>query len=69
MIARELDASHDATSHPIGEHRPIRVACIGAGYSGLMMSIMVEQKMKTHNVSFQLYEMNEDLVGTWLVNR
>ncbi|KAJ9499448.1 hypothetical protein H2202_005031 [Exophiala xenobiotica] len=33
------------------------------------MSIIVEQQMKTHNVSFQLYEMNEDLGGTWLVNR
>ncbi|KAK5192630.1 hypothetical protein LTR92_007805 [Exophiala xenobiotica] len=57
------------TSESIGEHRPIRVVCIGAGYSGLMMSIIVEQQMKTHNVSFQLYEMNEDLGGTWLVNR
>lgn len=61
MAARNFDAQQDASSHPIGQHHPIRVICIGAGYSGVMMSIIVEQKMKTHKVSFQVYEMNEDL--------
>lgn len=54
---------------PMGAHRPIRVVCIGAGYSGLMMAIIQEQKMKSHNVDFQIYEKNHDLGGTWLVNR
>jgi cation diffusion facilitator CzcD-associated flavoprotein CzcO len=54
---------------PLGTHRPIRVVCIGAGYSGLMMAIVVEQKMKKHNVDFQIYERENDLGGTWLVNR
>ncbi|KAF2467914.1 FAD/NAD(P)-binding domain-containing protein [Lindgomyces ingoldianus] len=54
---------------PLGAHRPIRVVCIGAGYSGLMMSIIAEKKMKNHNVDFRVYEKNHDLGGTWLVNR
>jgi cation diffusion facilitator CzcD-associated flavoprotein CzcO len=54
---------------PIGDHRRIRVVCIGAGYSGLMMTIIAEKKMKAHNVEFQVYEKNKDLGGTWLVNR
>ncbi|KAK6385768.1 hypothetical protein LTS17_001340 [Exophiala oligosperma] len=48
MAARNFDAQQDASSHPIGQHHPIRVICIGAGYSGVMMSIIVEQKMKKH---------------------
>lgn len=54
---------------PMGSRRPIRVVCIGAGYSGLMMSIVVSQKMQDHNIEFQIYEMNCDLGGTWLTNR
>jgi cation diffusion facilitator CzcD-associated flavoprotein CzcO len=54
---------------PLGAHRPIRVVCIGAGYSGLMMAIISEKKMKGHNVDFQIYEKNDDLGGTWLVNK
>ncbi|KAF2111847.1 hypothetical protein BDV96DRAFT_526224 [Lophiotrema nucula] len=54
---------------PLGAHRPIRVVCIGVGYSGLMMAIIQEQKMKDHSVDFQIYEKNHDLGGTWLVNR
>ena len=54
---------------PMGARRPLRIVCIGAGYSGLMMAIIVEQKMKDRDVDFRVYEMNEDLGGTWLVNR
>lgn len=54
---------------PMGQRRPLRIVCIGAGYSGLLMAIIVEHKMKGHNVDFQVYEMNADLGGTWLVNR
>lgn len=53
----------------LGTYRPLRVVCLGGGYSGLMMAIIAEQKMKGHGVEFQIYEMNEDLGGTWLVNR
>ena len=54
---------------PIGERRPLRVVCIGSGYSGLMMAIVAKTKLENHNVDFQIYEKNEDLGGTWLVNR
>ncbi len=57
------------TNRPIGTHRPIRIICIGAGYSGLMMAIIAGEKMKDHNVEFQIYDKENDLGGTWLVNR
>lgn len=37
--ASYLDPSYTIVEQPIGTHRPIRVACMGAGYSGLIMAI------------------------------
>ncbi|KAJ0415082.1 hypothetical protein BJY00DRAFT_305134 [Aspergillus carlsbadensis] len=65
--------NHDATyairEEPIGTRRPIRIACMGAGYSGLMMAIVFNEKLKGRNAEFVIYERNEDLGGTWLENR
>lgn len=33
------------------------------------MSIIAKEKMEKHQVSFQVYEKNNDLGGTWLLNR
>ncbi|KAL3481293.1 hypothetical protein BJX99DRAFT_271239 [Aspergillus californicus] len=54
---------------PIGTRRHIRVACMGAGYSGLMMAIVFNERLKDRNAEFVVYERNEDLGGTWLENR
>ena len=42
---------------------------MGAGYSGLMMSIIHSERMKHKNIDFVMYERNADLGGTWLENR
>lgn len=54
---------------PIRTRRPIRVACMGAGYSGLMMGIVFSEQMKDKDAELVIYERNEDLGGTWLENR
>lgn len=64
-----LDPLYKITEQPIGSRRPIRVACLGAGYSGLMMGIVFSQKMKDKNADLVIYERNEDMGGTWLENR
>jgi hypothetical protein len=64
-----LDPSYQITEQPIGTRRPIRVACLGAGYSGLMMSIIFSQKMQNKNAELVVYERNSDLGGTWFENR
>lgn len=64
-----LDPLYEVIEQPIGTRRPLRVACLGAGYSGLMMSIVVGQKMKDSNIEFVIYERNSDLGGTWLESR
>jgi len=63
------DNSYEIHDVPMGSRRRLRMVCIGAGQSGLMMSIVVSHKMQDHNIDFQVYEMNSDLGGTWLVNR
>lgn len=67
--APALDPAYQIVEKPIGTRRPIRVACMGAGYSGLMMAITFSQKMQGKNAELVVYERNEDLGGTWLENR
>lgn len=67
--ARYLDPSYEIIEQPIGTRKPIRVACLGAGYSGLMMSIVFSQKMQNKNADLVIYERNADIGGTWLENR
>ncbi|KAL2864081.1 flavin-containing monooxygenase [Aspergillus lucknowensis] len=64
-----LDPFYQIVEQPIGTRRPIRVACMGAGYSGLMMAIVFSQRMQDKNAELVIYERNEDLGGTWLENR
>ena len=67
--ASHLDPFYEIVEQPIGSRRPIRVACLGAGYSGLMMSIVFSQKMQGKSAEFVVYERNSDLGGTWFENR
>ncbi|OAA68631.1 Flavin monooxygenase-like protein [Niveomyces insectorum RCEF 264] len=67
--AAALDPNYTIIEEPINTRRPIRVACLGAGYSGLMMGIVVSQRMQNANVEFVIYERNPDIGGTWLENR
>lgn len=64
-----LDPFYSIIEQPIGTRRPIRVACMGAGYSGLMMGIVFSEQMNDKNADLVIYERNEDLGGTWLENR
>lgn len=53
--------------HPIENFRPLRVICIGAGYSGIYMGIRIPELLR--NVSLTVYEKNTGLGGTWWENR
>lgn len=67
--AAQLDASYKIVERPIGTRRRIRIVCMGAGYSGLMMGMVFNQRLKDKNAELVIYERNEDLGGTWLENR
>lgn len=54
-------------SHPVENHRPLKVIVIGAGYSGIYMGIRIPERLR--NVSLTIYEKNAGVGGTWWENR
>lgn len=60
----------DATrrlSAPIHSERHVRVICVGAGASGLLMAYKLQKHF--HNYSLVCYEKNQAVSGTWFENR
>ena len=55
------------SDHAIDEGRPLKVICIGAGYSGILTAIRLPQRIP--NLELAVYEKNEDIGGTWFENR
>jgi hypothetical protein len=66
---KPANASYVIREEPIRTRRPLRVVCMGAGYSGLMMAIVISKQLQDSNLEFVIYERNKDLGGTWLENR
>jgi cation diffusion facilitator CzcD-associated flavoprotein CzcO len=52
---------------PVDNSRRMRVVVIGAGYSGLYMSIRIPEWLR--NVDLVTYEQNAGVGGTWWMNR
>lgn len=53
--------------HCIDDLRPIKVICIGAGFSGILAGIRFPQRVP--NVDFTIYEKNPEVGGTWYENK
>ncbi|KAK7430518.1 hypothetical protein QQZ08_003037 [Neonectria magnoliae] len=54
---------------PVYTPRKLRVICIGAGYSGLMLSYRWKHAEMENFIDLAIYEKNSDVGGTWLENR
>ena len=55
---------------PTYKPRQIRIVCVGAGYSGLMLAHQVQYNEDFQGfVDLTIYEKNDDIGGTWLENR
>ena len=52
---------------PVDNFRRMRVVVIGAGYSGIYMSIRIPEWLR--NVDLVTYEQNAGVGGTWWMNR
>ncbi|KAL3601367.1 hypothetical protein FPOAC2_05624 [Fusarium poae] len=49
--------------------RKMRVVCIGAGFSGLLVAHKVQHELKLEDeVDLTIYEKNADIGGTWFEN-
>ncbi|KAH9830110.1 FAD/NAD-binding domain-containing protein [Rhodofomes roseus] len=51
----------------IDEHKPIKVVCIGAGFSGIIAGIRFPQRIP--NVELTIYDKNAGVGGTWFTNK
>ncbi|PVH72315.1 FAD/NAD(P)-binding domain-containing protein [Cadophora sp. DSE1049] len=69
LIVESISSDYQINETPIRHRRPLKVICMGAGYSGLMMGIIHDAKMKQKNIDLVIYERNEDLGGSWLENK
>ncbi|KAJ7457359.1 FAD/NAD-P-binding domain-containing protein [Mycena latifolia] len=51
----------------IDDYRPVKVICIGAGFSGILCAIRFRQKVP--NLDFKIYEKADGVGGTWRANK
>lgn len=54
---------------PIFTPRKLRVICVGAGYSGLMLAYYVKNMNMDSFIDLCIYEKNGDVGGVWFENR
>lgn len=55
---------------PIHAARRVRLICIGAGFSGLILAHKIKYDWKMDDfIDLQIYEKNADIGGTWYENR
>ena len=52
---------------PIHTERHVKIICVGAGASGLLMSYKLQRHFT--NFSLTVYEKNPAVAGTWFENR
>lgn len=62
------EVAYQISQLPMGFSRPIKVLCIGAGFSGLALAHEVETG-QLQNVDLIVYEKNAAIGGTWFENR
>ena len=49
--------------------RPVRIVIVGAGLTGIAAVYKLDTKFKDLDITYQIYEKNHDVGGTWLENR
>ena len=65
----KIRSTYEIREEPLHTRRPLRIICLGAGYSAMLMGIIHDQRLEGRNIDLVLYERNETLGGTWLENR
>lgn len=57
----------DAINRPMYHERYMRVICIGAGASGLVLAYKLQRSFEKYSLT--VYEKNKEVSGTWYENR
>lgn len=66
MPTQVKDFLFELPDKAIDDTRPVRVICIGAGFSGVCAAIRLPQRIP--NLDLVVYEKNSDVGGTWFEN-
>ena len=53
----------------IHKTHPLRIVIVGAGLTGIAAVHKLDNKFKDLDITYQIYEKNHDVGGTWLENR
>lgn len=62
------DQDHDRRlGGPIHQERHVRIICVGAGASGLLMAYKIQRHFQ--NFDLTVYEKNSEVSGTWWENK
>ncbi|KAK7052585.1 FAD/NAD-P-binding domain-containing protein [Favolaschia claudopus] len=62
-----LQETYTLGDFSIDDYRPIKVICIGAGFSGILCAIRLRQKVP--NIDLKIYEKADGIGGTWRANK
>lgn len=54
---------------PVFSPRKIKVVCVGAGFSGLMLAYKWKHHKLKEFINLTIYEKNPEVGGTWYENR
>jgi len=70
IVPRTGGPSSDAETRlrgPLHAERHVRVICVGAGASGLLLAYKLQRHFR--NYSLVVYEKNAEVSGTWYENK
>ena len=66
---RQHSCEYKVVEKPLHTPKPIHLIIVGAGAAGLNIAYKAERQFGPGQVTFSIYEKNEDVGGTWLENR
>ncbi|KAI9375098.1 putative dimethylaniline monooxygenase [Aspergillus egyptiacus] len=69
VLETVLDYARQIPDTYLGSRRPVRVLIIGFGAGGINLAHILSQTQEKNNISFQCYDKNPEVGGTWYENR
>jgi len=67
FLAKSPTDQFSILNKPIHNERPVRIICIGAGASGLLLAYKLQRSFDRFDLS--IYEKNDSVSGTWYENK
>jgi cation diffusion facilitator CzcD-associated flavoprotein CzcO len=69
IASARMSSDYSVLDQYIYKTRCLRVVIVGAGLTGIAAVHKLDTKFKDLDITYQIYEKNHDVGGTWLENR